>query len=210
MEDMKFEIGEFNKVALLIIDMENDFVKNGAPMCVPMATRAIPNIKKLLDHCREKDIAIIYTTHVHSIDRSDMGLMSKFWEPINNQTALVDHTDGIEICNELKPLDDELIIKKHRYSAFYNTNLDEYLNNKGIDTLIITGTVTNMCCESTARDAQFRNYNVIFVSDATGTMDHPDQGAGAMTAEEVQKATLTSLSFCVAEIASTHDILKRL
>ncbi|WP_223882027.1 isochorismatase family protein [Niallia endozanthoxylica] len=78
------------------------------------------------------------------------------------------------------------------------------------ETLIITGTVTNMCCESTARDAQFRDYNVIFVSDANGTMDHPDLGAGAMTAEEVQKATLTSLSLCIAEIASTQQVIDKL
>ena len=67
-----------------------------------------------------------------------------------------------------------------------------------------------MCCESTARDAQFRDYNTIFVSDGTGTMDYPDLGAGAMTAEEVQKATLTSLSLCVAEVASTAEVIEKL
>ena len=84
------------------------------------------------------------------------------------------------------------------------------MRNRGIETLIITGTVTNMCCESTARDAQFRDYNTIFVSDGTGTMDHPDLGAGSMTAEEVQKATLISLSRCVAEVASTKQVIERL
>ena len=136
--------------------------------------------------------------------------MEKFWEPIGNQTALVDGTEGIEIYEELAPQEGELVIKKHRYSAFYNTDLETQLRNRGIETLIITGTVTNMCCESTARDAQFRDYNVIFVSDATGTMDHPDLGAGSMTAEEVQKATLTSLSLCIAEIASTQQVIDKL
>ncbi len=67
-----------------------------------------------------------------------------------------------------------------------------------------------MCCESTARDAHFRNYKVIFVSDGTATMDHPDLDAGAMSAQAVQNATLTSLSLCVAEISSTHEVIKRL
>jgi ureidoacrylate peracid hydrolase len=207
---MKFVIDDPKKVALLVIDMENDFVKPGAPMQVPLAYEMVPNLKMLLDVCREKGVTVIYTAHVHGKDRGDMGLMGEFWEPIGNQTALVDGTEGVEIYKELSPNEGELLIKKHRYSAFYNTDLETQLRNRGIDTLIITGTVTNMCCESTARDAQFRDYNVIFVSDATGTMDHPDLGAGPMKAEEVQKATLTSLSFCIAEIASTKDVIYKL
>ncbi|SDI33968.1 ureidoacrylate peracid hydrolase [Alteribacillus persepolensis] len=207
---MKFAVEDPRRVALLVIDMENDFVKPGAPMQVPMAYDMVPRLKKLLEACREKGATVIYTSHVHSKDRGDMGLMADFWEPIGNQTALVDGTEGIEIFEELAPKEGELLIKKHRYSAFYNTDLETQLRNRGIDTLIITGTVTNMCCESTARDAQFRDYRVIFVSDATGTMDHPDLGAGAMTAEDVQQSTLTSLSFCIAEIASADEVMDKL
>lgn len=207
---MKFSIEDPKKAALMVIDMENDFVKPGAPMHVPMAYDIVPNIKKLIQVCREKDMMIIYTAHVHSEDRGDMGLMGDFWKPIGDQTALVDNTEGVEIYNEIAPQKGDLLIKKHRYSAFYNTNLETKLRNRGIDTLIITGTVTNMCCESTARDAQFRDYNVIFVSDANGTMDHPDLGAGAMSAEQIQKATLASLSFCVAEIASTEEVINKI
>lgn len=207
---MRIHLNNPTKTALLVIDMENDFVKPGAPMCVPMATKAVPNIKKLIDVCRKKGATVIYTTHVHGKDRGDMGLMSGFWPPIDSQEALVDNTPGTEIYSDIAPQEGELVIKKHRYSAFYNTDLETQLRNRGIDTLIITGTVTNMCCESTARDAQFRDYKTIFVSDATGTMDHPDLGAGAMSAEDVQKATLTSLSFCVAEIASADGVIERL
>lgn len=207
---MKFDINNPKKVALLVIDMQNDFVKPGAPMCVPMATEAVSNISKLINSCREKGATIIYTAHVHGKDRSDMGLMSDFWPPIDSQEALVDNTLGTEIYPIIAPQEEDIVIKKHRYSAFYNTDLDSYLKNKEIDTLIITGTVTNMCCDSTARDAQFRNYKVIFVSDATGTMDHPDNGYGAMSAEDVQKSTLISLSFCVAEIASTEETINKL
>jgi nicotinamidase-related amidase len=206
---MRFSIEDPKRVALLVIDMENDFVKPGAPMCVPMATEAVPNIRRLINTCREQAATVIYTTHVHGKDRGDMGLMAGFWPPINSQEALVDNTVGVEIYPELAPQESELVIKKHRYSAFYNTDLETQLRNRGIDTLIITGTVTNMCCDSTARDAQFRDYKVIFVSDATGTMDHPDLGAGAMAAEDVQRATLTSLSFCIAEVASTKAVLAK-
>ncbi|GAB7386285.1 cysteine hydrolase [Bacillaceae bacterium] len=207
---MNFSIEDPKKTALLVIDMQNDFVRPGAPMYVPMAYEMLPNLKKLIKACREKGVTIIYTAHVHRKDRGDMGLMADFWAPINNQTALVDGTEGVEIFQEIAPQEGDLLIKKHRYSAFYNTDLEIQLRNRGIDTLIITGTVTNMCCEATARDAQFRDYKVIFVSDATGTMDHPDLGAGGMSAEQVQKATLISLSFSVAEIASTESVLNKL
>lgn len=207
---MKFEISNPKNVALLVIDMENDFVRPGSPMYVPMAHQAVPNISRLLEASRSLGVTIIYTKHVHSRDRGDMGLMSEFWPPISNQLALVDNTEGIEVYADLEPRPNELVIKKHRYSAFYNTDLETQLRNREIETLIITGTVTNMCCESTARDAQFRDYKVIFVSDATGTMDHPDLGAGGMTAADIQRATLTSLSFCVAEVAATDEVLTRL
>lgn len=138
---MKFELNNPTKTALLVIDMENDFVKPGAPMCVPMATKAVPNIKKLIDVCRKKGATVIYTTHVHGKDRGDMGLMSGFWPPIDSQEALVDNTPGTEIYSDIAPQEGELVIKKHRYSAFYNTDLETQLRNRGIDTLIITGTV---------------------------------------------------------------------
>ena len=98
---MQFKIDNPKKVALLVIDMENDFVKPGAPMQVPMAYEAVSNIKMLIDACREKGATVIYTTHVHGKDRGDMGLMGEFWAPIGNQTALVDGTEGIEIYEEL-------------------------------------------------------------------------------------------------------------
>lgn len=206
---MKFTIDNPKKVALLVIDMENDFVKPGAPMYVPMAYDMLPNMKRLIDYSRQNGVTVIYTAHVHGEDRGDMGLMEQFWPPIGDQTALVDGTPGVDIIDDIAPQKGDLLIKKHRYSAFYNTDLETQLRNRGIDTLIITGTVTNMCCESTARDAQFRDYKVIFVSDANGTMDHPDLGAGAMSAEDIQKAVLTSLSFCIAEIASTDEVIQK-
>ncbi len=109
---MKFEINNPKKTALLIIDMENDFVKPDASMWVPMATEIVPNIKSLVTISREKGLTIIYTTHVHQQDRSDMGLMSDFWSPIDQQSALVDDTEGVEIYPDLAPQKDKIVIKK--------------------------------------------------------------------------------------------------
>ena len=71
----------------------------------------------------------------------------------------------------------EHIIKKHRYSGFFGTDLDIILREWGIDTVIISGTTTENCCHATARDAMFRNYRVVFLSDVTATYDYPDQAS---------------------------------
>jgi hypothetical protein len=76
------------------------------------------------------------------------------------------------------------VIKKHRYSGFFATDLDLILREWGIDTVVISGTTTENCCHATARDAMFYNYKVAFLSDATGTFDYPDVGQGALSADD--------------------------
>lgn len=193
------------KTALLVIDMQNDFVKPGAPMQVPKATDMVPKLQKLLNVCRAKRIPVLYTAHVHSPDGSDWGLMGDFWEPIRNRTALMDGTEGADIYKEVYPAQGEPVIKKHRYSGFYGTDLEIRLRNMGIEAVAITGTVTNICCESTARDAQFRDFKVVFLNDVTGAMDI--QGKKA---EEVQEASCASVNSCVAMVMDTERFLKKI
>ena len=90
-----------------------------------------------------------------------------------NRAALVDGTPGVDIYPELAPAAGEHVIKKHRYSGFFGTDLDIILREWGVDTVIISGTTTENCCHATARDAMFRNYRVVFLSDATATYDYP-------------------------------------
>ena len=79
----------------------------------------------------------------------------------------------------------------------------------GITTVIISGTTTENCCHATARDAMFNNYKVVFLSDATGTFDYPDVGCGAMSAEEVHKATLCILAFSTAHVMTVDELKAR-
>ena len=120
-----------------------------------------------------------------------MGLFDDLYPPIADRSSLVDGTAGVEIFKALAPASGEHVIKKHRYSGFYGTDLEIILRQWGITTVIVSGTTTENCCHATARDAMFRDFKVIFLSDATGTFDYPDVGQGAMSAEEVHKATLT-------------------
>jgi nicotinamidase-related amidase len=138
-----------------------------------------------------------------------MGLYDDLYPPIANRSALVDGTAGVDIYKELAPAPDEHVIKKHRYSAFFGTDLDIILREWGITTVVISGTTTECCCHATARDAMFRNYKVAFLSDATGTYDYADAGQGAMSCDEVHRSTLVVLAGSTAHVMTTKEFMER-
>jgi biuret amidohydrolase len=122
----------------------------------------------------------------------------------------VDGTPGVDIYPELSPAAGEHVIKKHRFSGFFGTDLDIILREWRVDTVIISGTTTENCCHATARDAMFRNYRVVFLSDATATYDYPDRGFGAMANGDVHHATLVILAASTAHVMSVKDMRGRI
>jgi ureidoacrylate peracid hydrolase len=208
---MPYQVAEIDPAttALIIVDMENDFVAEGAPMRANMAPVVVPALKRALAHARQTGMRVIFTTHAHRRDGCDMGLYGTLWPPIGERLGLVDGEKGIEIYDELKPLPDEIVIKKHRYSAFYGTDLDIILRGSGIKTVIVTGVTTENCCHATARDALFHDYQVVFLSDATGTFDYPDVGQGGMSAAEVHRASLVILSVSTAHVMTVDEMMGR-
>jgi ureidoacrylate peracid hydrolase len=195
--------------AVIVVDMQNDFVADGAPLRSHQAGEMMPRLARTLATCRERGIRVIYTAHVHRSDGSDMGRYGDLYPPVANGSALVDGTSGVEIHPGLAPAPGEHVIKKHRYSAFFATDMDLILREWGIKTVVVTGTTTENCCHATARDALFHNYRVAFLSDATGTFDYPDLGYGAMSAEEVHRATLSILAFSTAHVMTSDEFLQR-
>jgi nicotinamidase-related amidase len=207
---MQIDAIDPKKTAMIVVDMQNDFVAAGAAMETPAARAVVPKLAEALKICREAGIKVIYTAHVHRRDGSDMGLFDDMHPPIANRDALVDGTPGINIYPELAPAAGEHVIKKHRYSGFFGTDLDIILREWGVDTVIISGTTTENCCHATARDAMFRNYRVVFLSDATATYDYPDRGFGAMSNADVHNATLVILAASTAHVMSVEDMRKRI
>lgn len=169
-----------NKAVLLVIDMQNDFVLEGRSMEVPMARENLPNMKRVLEACREQGIPAIFTTHVLRND-FEISPLETTYQPWLKKGGMRQGTDGVEVVDELKPLPNEIVIQKHRYCAFYNTPLDTIIRNiRGMhvaDTVIITGTVTNICCENTARSAFMRDLKVALVGDACGGFDERSHNA---------------------------------
>jgi nicotinamidase-related amidase len=142
---------EINKIdplrtAMIVVDMQNDFVAAGAPIEAPAARAIVPKLAKTLTMCRGAGIRVIFTAHVHRRDGSDMGLFDDLHPPIASHAALVDETPGVDIYPDVAPAPGEHVIKKHRYSAFFGTDLDIILREWGIDTVIISGTTTENCC----------------------------------------------------------------
>jgi len=197
------------KTVMIVVDMQNDFVAPGAPMETPAARAIVPKLAEALTICRNAGIRVVYTAHVHRRDGSDMGQF-KMHPPIASRAALVDGTSGVDIYPELAPQPNEHIIKKHRYSAFFATDLDLMLREWGVETVIISGTTTENCCHATARDAMFNNYRVVFLANATATYDYPDRGFGSMPNAEVHHATLVILAASTAHVMSVAEMAERI
>jgi nicotinamidase-related amidase len=148
--------------ALIVVDMQNDFVKGGGSLLVPDAEATIPRIKDLLDLARESGMKVIFTQDTHNDGDPE-------WEIWPEHVR--EGSWGWEIVEELEPRADELVIRKVRYDAFYGTHLDHFLRLWGVDTLVICGTVANICVHYTAASAALRWYDVIIPRDATSALD---------------------------------------
>ncbi len=151
-----------SKTTLIVVDMQNDFVKEGGALVVPDAEATLPTIKALLDLARGSGMKVIFTQDTHNEGDPE-------WEIWPEHTR--EGTWGWEIVDELRPLEDELVIRKVRYDAFYGTHLDHLLRVEGVDTLVICGTVANICVHYTAASAGLRWYDVVIPKDATSAID---------------------------------------
>ncbi len=159
------------KEAILVIDMLNDFVKEGAPLEVPDTRKIIPFIKEKLENARKNGIPVIYVCDAHEPDDPEFRRFG--WPP-----HAVKGTKGAEIVDELKPEEGDTVVEKKTYSGFYNTNLDEVLKSLGVDTLKLTGCVTHICILFTASDASLRGYNVVILKDGIAGLSVEDHEAG--------------------------------
>jgi nicotinamidase-related amidase len=195
--------------ALVVIDMQNDFVREDAPYESPAAREMIDNLNRLIGACRAHDIPVIFTAHAHRADGSDLGAVKHIHPLTAEGHALKAGTDGVNLYPKVDVAETDYVLEKRRYSAFYATDLELLLRNLGVDTLIIAGVATNVCCESTTRDAYFRDFKVIFLADGNGTISLSDAGWGAFTAEDVQRYTLTNVATFYGEVAPISEVLER-
>jgi ureidoacrylate peracid hydrolase len=191
---MAFEIQSLrpSKTAVLVVDMQNAFVAEGGPIYTEMGNRILGPMAAFLDRCREKGIRIVYTEDCKLPGESDV---------------LQEGLSGIEIHPMVRPKANESVVRKYRYSGFYGTSMDLILRSGGIDTVVIVGVCTDICCLSTAHDAKFHGYTVVFLSDLTGTFPMPDRGFGPGDARAQHEMTLRNIAFTTGCVMQSEDFL---
>ena len=155
--------------ALLIIDMQNDFVLNGKPLQVRGAQKIIPRIRMVLEHFRSRSLPVFHVIRVHRPDGSDVEIIRQ--ELFQKSPFAVEGTKGAAVIDELDPLPGEYILPKIRMSAFIGTGLDLTLRTLGVDMVIVTGIQTPNCIRTTVFDAIAYNYSACIVDDATAAQN---------------------------------------
>ena len=168
-----------DRAALLVLDMQEYFLCKESHAFIPSAPAILPNLQLLITNYHAINRPVIFTRHVNTDE--DARMMSRWWRdliradsPDSAISASLDISKGI-------------VIQKAQYDAFYNTPLEETLRGRGVEQVIVTGVMTHLCCETTARSAFVRGFEVFFCADGTATYT-----------KELHRSTLLNLSHGVA------------
>ena len=180
--------------ALLVIDMQEFFLDASSPTFTCGGAAILPAVKRLVAAFRLANRPVIFTRHVHHPNDLDSGIMGWWWEG-----KCLEGSPESEIHPGLAPLAGEKVVFKHRYSSFYNTDLETVLRCLKVEDLVVSGIMTNMCCESTARDAYYRDYRIFFLADGTGSIN-----------EEMHLASLLNLAFGFAYVTTSAAVAAQL
>jgi ureidoacrylate peracid hydrolase len=198
-----FDVIDPAKTAHVVVDLQNGFMSPGAPVEVPVAREIVPNVNRISNALRSAgglNVFLRYTYDEHE-PMSWPAFYQGYAQP--SQTAMMKDAftagagyHGLWSGLDIRP--EDAIVDKTRFSAFIpgTCALHDMLRRRGIDTLIITGTLTNCCCESTARDAMQMNYKIIFVADGNATLSDAEHNA-----------TLSNMAAIFADVMTAEEVL---
>lgn len=191
------------RTAHIVVDLQNGFMAPGQVAEIATAREIVPNVNRISVALRAAGGLVVYIQNTFD-DETIAGwgnYFDLFCSPARRAKMIEAFTPGNfghELYDGLEVLAGDLRVRKRRYGAFVpgSSGLHEVLQARGIDTLIVTGTATNICCESTARDAMMMNYKVLFVADGNATFT-----------DEEHNATLTVLASGFADVVSTERVV---
>lgn len=197
--------GHWRKSALIIVDMQNDFVRVGAPLEVPAARDTIRNNQALIQAFRKRSLPVIFTKF---LSRPHYYLLWD-WSPQcapptkccwkgheRTYSDIGGRRQCADIIDELKPLEHDIIIEKYGYGAFHDTALEKIIRSSGLNSVVITGTVTQICVEETAREAFHYGFRTTVVEDAVSSF-----------AADLHAATLKNFAMKFGWVAKSDAIL---
>ena len=197
---MQTKLSPSNTVVLMI-DMQNEFVKVGACMAVPGAEELSARMNTFAETMRNKGFQIIWVRFAVPkpvpYGRSTQKL---------NMTD-IHHGENMELFSAIKPEDSDLIVDKMRSSAFYGTNLEVILRSLKTENLIIGGVTTHMCVLSTCFDAVFRDFDIYVLSDLTACLEFKRDNKVIRTAQEMHDFSLDLISYGLGKVITTGDLI---
>jgi ureidoacrylate peracid hydrolase len=194
------------RTAHIVVDLQNGFMAPGLPAEIPLAREIVPNVNRISAALRAAGGLVVYIQN--TIDATAKEAWSNWFTHMSGDRragamseAFAPGSFGHSLWPELEVVAGDIRVNKNRFGAFVpgSSNLHAELQARNIDTVIITGTATNVCCESTARDAMMMNYKTIFVSDGTATYN-----------DEEHNATLAIMLAMFADVMTTEEVTVRL
>ena len=198
---MEMELSK-ERTALVVIDMQRAFLEDEGSLAkagidIGGLKAALEPCQRLLASARQAGVPVIHTRYVYRSDYADGGILVNYIMPqLREVDSLASGTPDIEIVDELTPVDGETVIDKNRPSAFYATNIEPLLNGLGVDSLVVCGVTTNICVETTVRDASQRDYKVFVPKDATGELE-----------QLRYDGALAGMAWVFAKIVNTDDVI---
>lgn len=183
------------RVAILVIDMQHDFIDEDGPIPCHGARSIVPKLRELLDFARGSQIPIIYTQEVHRSSKVDFGRELDYGETLH----CVEGSKGVEIIPDLCPQGTDYVLVKRRYSGFFATDLDLLLKGLGVDTVVITGVATDVCVRATAQDAMQHDYRVVVPRECV-----------AGTNADRHEAALENIAYVFGKVQALSEVLKAL
>lgn len=188
------------ETAFIVIDMQGGFIDKSSSLCVAQARASIPSCAKALNAARDMGMMIVHARRLYADDGSDVeagryGAWLAGGKPLSAGGA---NPQLLEVPPELAELPGETVLVKPRYSVFFATGLDALLRERGIRTVVLTGTTTPNCVRSSCFDAFSLNYNVVIVEDATSSRD-----------AATQEANIADMAVMGAQIISSAQLAER-
>jgi len=198
-----FDRPDPRRTAHVVVDLQNGFMAQGQATEVPMARAIVPNVNRISAVLRAAGGIVVYLQHTADAEavRSWPVFFDHFCGPERRAYMIETFTPGSPghaLWPELEVTDADLLVLKRRFGAFVagSSDLHARLQERGIDTLIISGTLSQVCCESTARDAMMMNYKVFFIADACATLTDPEHGG-----------TLSAMAHIFCDVRDTQSLL---
>ena len=194
--------------ALLVVDLQNDFVREGAPQEVPDARATLPAVRALVDACRETGVPVLFTRYTAGPNITHHAWFSPECDPptcscwpgvTRRYRDRPDLLEGHRIVDEVAPLPGEVVVDKFGYGSFHNTMLEDALRAARAAQVWVVGTVTQICVEETVREGFRRGFEMVVAADGVSSFD-----------DELHRATLRNFAQKFARVADTVALMKTL